>query len=374
MGKQLNLEEVRKIIKTKIKEEFIFLDSDNMPIEKDDEKDILIKDCLKKGKIRLKSLNLTTILNGSGKSINEKKEEINFSKYEIKEYSDKLTIYNYSKVERISPYELVYQYYYDQFDINDYQNAYIVFFCGETGNGKTTAINALFNIIKGIELNDNYRFILIKQKINEKGEKELQTDGIHLYYLRDYNNRPIIIIDSQGYGDIRWKKYCEKIHEAFNYIFSNIIDHINTVCLVTKSSTNRIDILIRYIFGQITNLFSEDISENGIVLATFANEDTFINGPDFIDLGKTDFDFLYTQTMDSKNWWYAFDSKSVIYDSDSILAKFSFQDLLDFYQEKIFALKPKKINKYSEVIIEKKQYKIHFNYLVGIFENLIVEQ
>ena len=53
-----------------------------------------------------------------------------------------------------------------------------------------------------------------------------QTDGVHLYYLKDYNNKPIIIIDSQGYGDTRGKIYDEKINQAFSHVFSNVIDHI----------------------------------------------------------------------------------------------------------------------------------------------------
>ena len=227
------------------------------------------------------------ILQNNYNPIYIKKEEILFSNYEIITSYDNLTIYMYPKVERTSPIEFVYHYFYDQLDINDYQNAFVVLFCGKIGEGKTTAINEFFNIIKGIDLNDNYRFILIGEKIKE-GLAESQTDGIHLYYLKDNNSKPIIIIDSQGYGDTRGNYYDIKIHEAFEYIFSHVIDHINTVCLVVKSQTNRIDVLTRYIHRIVTSLFSEDISENFIVLATFATKDTFINGPDFIDSMKTD--------------------------------------------------------------------------------------
>ena len=383
LEKQIKLDEVRNHLKTYIKEDFFFLDSDGNPIEKNDEKDYSIEDCLKEEKVGLKSINpindsngSTPILlpNNSNKPIYTKKKAINFTNYEILSRSDNLTIYKYSKVERTSPNELVYQYYYDKFDINDYKNSYVVLFCGKTGDGKTTAINAFFNIIKGIELNDSYRFILIREKKKEKGQAESQTDGVHLFYLRDNNNKPIIIIDSQGYGDTRGKSYDEKINDAFEYVFSHVIDHINTVCFITKSNTNRLDILTRYIFSCVTSLFSEDISENFIVLATYANEDTFINGPDFIDSIKTDNDFLNIQQRMDKNWWYAFDSKSILSNKDSILAKFSFKNLLDFYKEKVIALKPKTIKKCAEILMIRRQYRIHVNNLTGIFENLIVEQ
>ena len=45
-----------------------------------------------------------------------------------------------------------------------------------------------------------------------------------------------------------------------------------------KSNTNSLDILTKYIFSSVTSLFSEDISENFIILATFANKDTIKKG------------------------------------------------------------------------------------------------
>ena len=75
-------------------------------------------------------------------------------------------------------------------------------FFGKVGDGKITAINALFNIIKGIKLEDNYRFILITESKIQKGCYNI-NNGIHIYYLKDYNNKPITIIDCLGYGDTR---------------------------------------------------------------------------------------------------------------------------------------------------------------------------
>ena len=48
--------------------------------------------------------------------------------------------------------------------------AYILLFVGKTGDGKSTAINSFFNKIKGIKIEDKYRFILIEEKEKEKGE------------------------------------------------------------------------------------------------------------------------------------------------------------------------------------------------------------
>ena len=99
------------------------------------------------------------------------------------EKKNDLIYYKYSNIERTSNHKLVYQYFFDKYKAEDYTNAYVVLFCGKTGDGKTTAINAFFNIVKGVQLEDNYRFILITEPKKEKGQAESQTDGVHLYYF-----------------------------------------------------------------------------------------------------------------------------------------------------------------------------------------------
>ena len=89
------------------------------------------------------------------------RKEIDLSKFEELEKRENLTIYKYSNKERQSNHNFVYQYFYDEFNTSDYDNAYVLLFLGKVGDGKSTAINALFNIIKGIKLEDNYRLILI---------------------------------------------------------------------------------------------------------------------------------------------------------------------------------------------------------------------
>ena len=40
--------------------------------------------------------------------------------------------------------------------------------------------------MKGVKLEDKFRFILIKEKEKKGGQSESQTDGVHLYYLKDW--------------------------------------------------------------------------------------------------------------------------------------------------------------------------------------------
>ena len=106
--------------------------------------------------------------------------EFERNKYELLKIEDNLKIYKYSNKERILYKNLINQYFYDydNFDESNYKNAKILLFIGKTGDGKTTVINALFNIIKDIKIDDKYRFILIKEEEKEKKQEESQTDGL----------------------------------------------------------------------------------------------------------------------------------------------------------------------------------------------------
>ena len=121
------------------------------------------------------------ITENNGNNVLENKE----NKYELLKNIGDIKIYKYSNIKRISPYKLIFQYFFDKFDSNNYKNAKILLFIGKTGDGKSTAINAIFNIIKGIKIEDKYRFILINEPVKEKGQSESQTDGLHLYYIKD---------------------------------------------------------------------------------------------------------------------------------------------------------------------------------------------
>ena len=373
------LNEIRNIIMNKINDDFTFLDIDGFEVMKKDECDYEVDDIINDKSLKLKSLKPSNPTQNKNNNlmkpqINKKIRNINLSKYEIIEKKEDLTIYKYSNLQRKSDHKLVYQYFYDPYEIRDFQDAYVVLFCGKTGDGKTTAINAFFNIIKGVTLVDNYRFILISEPEKEKGQAESQTDGVHIYYIRDYDNKPVILIDSQGYGDTRGKQYDELIDKAFQYVFSHVIEHINAVGFIVKSNTNRIDILTKYIFSSVTSLFSEDISENFIILATFANKSTMEKGPDFVSSIKTDADFLKIEERMDSNWWYAFDGKNILDNEKDKLTVYSFSKASEYYEQKVKKLRKKAIKKCAEVLNTRMELKVEVENLTDNFYKLVVEQ
>ena len=378
-----SLSQVRILLNKNFTQDFFFLDQTESIIPKNEENDYSIEDAIDNEAIKIKAIDPPPITQKKppkeNKDINLNKKKrcnnnIDFSKFEIIEKKDGLTTYKYSKTEKKSDHELVYQYFYDDFNVVDMPKAIVILFCGKTGDGKTTAINAFFNIVKGIQLEDEQRYILITEPVKKTGQAESQTDGVHLYYLKDYENKPVIIIDSQGYGDTRGKEYDDKVDEAFRYVFSSVIDHINSAFFIVKSNTNRIDTLTKYIFSSVTSLFSDDVSENFIVLATFANKETITKGPAFAETIQTDADFLKIQKNMNENWWYAIDSRCILDNDNDKLTLYSFEKATELYEEKAKKFRPKGIKKSAEVLKTRMELKIQVENLNDTFVELLNEQ
>ena len=250
--------------------------------------------------------------------------------------------------------QLVFHYYVDNFSEYDIHNAKIILFAGKTGSGKTTAINAFVNIVKGVKLGDHIRYNLIQEETKEKGQAESQTDGIHIYYLKDYQNQPLIILDSQGYGDTRGHNKDLQINKAFEFVFSNIINHIDIVCLTVNSTDPRLSPTTKYIYSAVTSLFADDISDNFIVLATFALKSNMKN-PAIISgiINDEDTSFLNVQNKENKKWWYSLDSKTIFTNDDDKITKHSFKQLKNFYEETVKNSEPKDIKKSAEILTER---------------------
>ena len=305
----------------------------------------------------------------------ETKKSKNSNKvYELLEMKDNFHIYKYSNNPRKNPHKLIYQYFYDEYNKSDYENANIILFIGKTGDGKSTAINALFNIIKGIKLEDNHRFILIPEQKKEKGQAESQTDGIHLYYIKDYLNNPIIIVDSQGFGDTRGKEYDELIKKSFEYVFNNLIKHINSIFFIAKSTDCRLDITTKYIFSCVTSLFSEDVCENLVFLTTFANKSTISQGPLFIKSISSNDKFISILKKTSKKWYYVVESISILDNEADKLTVYSFQQMEDLYNEKIKNSKKKSIKNSCEIINKRNSIQNKVKNIISLYHKILEEK
>jgi len=63
------------------------------------------------------------------------------------------------------------------------------------------------------------------------------------------------LIVSQGYGDTRGHTKDLDINKAFEFVFSNIINHIDIVCLTVNSTDARLCPTTKYIYSAVTSLF-----------------------------------------------------------------------------------------------------------------------
>ena len=396
LGEKEILPKLRDLLCSKVQNDFNFLDNDGNVIEKKDEAEFTIEDILADNIIKIKSsVNVEKINNISSnitqtvippQNIPQQKQNLleytfpkmnyDLSKYKKIKEEDGIPFYLYSEKNAQSNHELVKQYYFDSYDddISKYIEAKIILFVGKTGDGKSTAINAFFNVIKGVRLEDDFRFILIKEPQKKSGQAESQTDGVHIYYLKDANNKPLVILDSQGFGDTRGMPFDQKVITAFSHIFSQVIDHINAVCFIVKSTDARLNINIKYIFNQVTGLFSEDISINFFSLATHAVRQDLENEPSMIRTLETDEKFKEIKQKMPKKWYYALDSTTILSKDYGKLAIFSYRQLLDLYNEKVINSYPISVRKCSEVLNIRNDLIIQINNLHTTFGNLLSEQ
>ena len=298
----------------------------------------------------------------------KKKELQNNSNYElleIKENKNNLKIYKYSNIKREIYHDLIFQYFFDKFEENDYKNAYIIVCIGKKGDGKHSSINSLFIIIKGINMEYNYRFILIEDK--------QQDNGLHLYYLKDINNKPIIIINCQGLGYILEKEYDENINKAFFYLFSYLLDHINLVCFITKELNEKLNIFIRYIFSCTIGLFTEEILQNFIILITHIDKNTIKEGSKFIGALSEDLNFADIKNKLSSKWYYLINNKNLFDDNYDELTINSFEQLNELYKEKILNSKQINTSNFSDIINIKIEIKPSVENIISNFKTLKIQ-
>ncbi|PAA57279.1 hypothetical protein BOX15_Mlig019872g1, partial [Macrostomum lignano] len=156
----------------------------------------------------------------------------------------------------------------------------VILFVGETGSGKTTLINSMFNYIIGVNFEDKFRFRIItdpKEKSLQKSQSKSQTQWVTAYtfHYREGCQQPftLTLVDTPGFGDtggiVNDKKIVDRIREFFSSPAG--IDHLDAVGFVVPSSVARLTPTQRYVFDSILSLFGKDIGDNIFVMITFAD-------------------------------------------------------------------------------------------------------
>ena len=98
---------------------------------------------------------------------------------------------------------------------------------GETGTGKTTLLNCYLNYLLGIEISDKFRYKIIYEDPSKfRGKEKCQTSEVTIYKIRRPVGKPIIIVDTPGFGDT-----------------SGIETDMNTLAKIKDFFTNKISII-----------------------------------------------------------------------------------------------------------------------------------
>ena len=255
--------------------------------------------------------------------------------------------------------ELIFQYFYDIFTLEDYDKAIKALFFGENTEEKTKAINAYYNLIKGIKLESKEKLILIEN------DNQLNI-GIHLYYIKDYNNNPMILIDCVGFGNTKNKENDDKLIKAFENLFDKLIKQINLVCLIIKEKVGAINIIDRYIIGCITSLFSEEILNNFIFLITNIDECNIKQKPLISNTLFNDIYYEYIKFKMDKKWFYSINSDSILNNDINNLSKYSYEQL-NKLNEKIKYIIPISTDNSLELIENRLEVQFYMNNIISKF-------
>ena len=204
-----SLSEARKLIEKNLDEKFNFLDKEKFEIEDELEAETKVSEISLDNKIFVKSKNVKQIKDEI--KIEIRKKNIPLENAELLREENGLKIYKYPNIEFTQYEESI---------------ANIILIVGQTGSGKTTFINGLINYLMEIELDDDFRYVLIIEK--ERLKTESQTKGLHIYNIRS-RKMNLKIIDTQGYGDTSGISEDNKITLIIKESFMKEINSLNAV-------------------------------------------------------------------------------------------------------------------------------------------------
>ncbi|XP_005465703.1 uncharacterized protein LOC100689988 [Oreochromis niloticus] len=146
---------------------------------------------------------------------------------------------------------------------------------GETGAGKSTLINALFNYSMGVKFEDEVWFQIVEKETG--GDCQSQTTDVIVYEIFGFEDETLpyslTIIDTPGYGDTKGIERDVIVSQRLFDLFRSEdgVHEVHAVGLVMKASENRLSDRQRYIFDSVMSLFGKDLEKNIVALITHSD-------------------------------------------------------------------------------------------------------
>ena len=250
-------------------------------------------------------------------------------------------------------------------NIEEERKAKIILLIGQTGNGKTTLINFLINILLGVKFEDNYRFKIAveKKRLNESISNTL---GVHPYNIniKGYPY-PIKVIDCQGIGDTRGTYEDEQLISQLKELFNSIY-YINCICFVVKESDIRLVSVQQYIYKLILDLFAKNVKKNFVLMITNSH---FEENPQVIKtLNLEDSFFSSVIPHLEEPYYFQFENGSLYLNRKNKMDKMFFEESMEnmnkFLIDKLIKLEPVPTHDCVEVCKERLLQKIIFQKII----------
>ena len=216
-------------------------------------------------------------------------------------------------------------YLYPEIDFTEEEskNSKVLLVIGQTGHGKTTFINALVNIYLGININDNFRYLLVQNE--NKNQLHSITKEITLYKIRPkkgLNFPPLIIIDTPGFGDTGGEKEDKLNLQKFKEFFeSEKINNINCILYIIIGANARFGEIDKKIINDLLNLFSKNVKENFVVGVTNFFPENNDDIPNIINSLSNEDHFYYQNVLKDEyysrehvlqSYWYFTSDNKII--------------------------------------------------------------
>ncbi|XP_038136601.1 uncharacterized protein LOC119780590 isoform X2 [Cyprinodon tularosa] len=150
-----------------------------------------------------------------------------------------------------------------------------VLLVGETGAGKSTIINSLVNHAIGVKFSDEIWFHIVKDE--PRGQTESQTSDVIVYEIFGFEDHTLpfslTIIDTPGFGDTRGIEKDIIVSQRLFDLFRSDdgINEIHAVGLVVKSTDNRVNDRLSYVFNSVMSLFGKNLEKSIVALITHSD-------------------------------------------------------------------------------------------------------